>query len=325
MERPHGGGISAIALPSLQERIVVPDPPANDDDRPTIHVLSGPDETGQIAYIEDHFFVANEKNRRHSLNVVRLNGTHPVTLFTRPGDAMWATTAAGHGEIGSQIALSPTKGRVAFVSATKNVQLPRALLTMGSIEIWDIEKKTGVKTDIQSLDDCLAWFPDGRRLAYAKLIDAESVPRDGDDPVPKAFAKWDKVPAVFIRDIETGKESFLHVGARPIISSDGGVVLVSDYYTQWTLVDVATGKSTRATWPGAWSPIALPSKDIVLSSCLPTAGTKLRYTKNNSPLVGPKQMLALKLARLNSGEFQTVVPYIDPRTKVSFGEVGVQK
>jgi hypothetical protein len=84
---------------------------------------------------------------------------------------------------------------------------------------------------------------------------------------------------------------------------------------------VATGKSTSATWPGLWTPIALPANDLVLSLCLPTEGMKVRFTEHNSPLRGPKEMLSLKLARLNSNEFQTVVPHIDPRTTISFGQV----
>jgi hypothetical protein len=316
-----GGGIKAIQLPSLQETIVRPES-KDGDDVPTIHALSGPDEQGRIAYIEDHFFVANEKNQRHLLKTILLDGTHDTALFTRPGNAMWATSAAGHGEIGDEIALSPTKGRAAFVSGTRSVQMPSALLTVGSMEISDIDKKTGVKTNIEALDDGFAWFPDGKRLAYAKLIDAKSAGQAAEtDPFGKMFATWDKVPAVFVRDIEAGTESFLHVGARPLVSSDGRVVLVDDYHAQCRLVDVATGKSTPATWPGKWFEIAMLQKDIVLSWCLPTAGTKVKYSENNSPLVGPKEMLSLKLARLNSNEFQTVVPYIDPRMKVSFGQV----
>jgi hypothetical protein len=36
-------------------------------------------------------------------------------------------------------------------------------------------------------------------------------------------------------------------------------------------------------------------------------------------LVGKKQMRALKLVDLRDGRFQTVLPSIDPRHRVSFG------
>jgi hypothetical protein len=90
---------------------------------PTIHALSGPDAEGRIAYIEDHFFVADEKNRRHLLKTIRLDGTHATELFSRPGDAMWAKSP-GHGEIGDDLALSPVGGRVAFLSGLVNTQMP---------------------------------------------------------------------------------------------------------------------------------------------------------------------------------------------------------
>lgn len=59
----------------------------------------------------------------------------------------------------------------------------------------------------------------------------------------------------------------------------------------------------------------------IVSLCLPTKGAKVRFTQRNSALAGPKEMLSLKLARLNANEFQTVVPHIDPRTRMSFGPV----
>jgi hypothetical protein len=58
--------------------------------------------------------------------------------------------------------------------------------------------------------------------------------------------------------------------------------------------------------------------------CFPTTGTKLKQTENNSPLVGPKPMLSLKLVSLTSPrEFQTVVPYVDARDDctISLGQV----
>jgi hypothetical protein len=64
--------------------------------------MSGPDTEERIAYIEDHFFVANEKNRRDLLKTIRLDGTNDTELFSRPGDAMWATSG-GRGEIGDDL------------------------------------------------------------------------------------------------------------------------------------------------------------------------------------------------------------------------------
>jgi hypothetical protein len=106
-DQPDGlpvGDIVALQMPTLKSTIVRPATLENPTDMPTIHALSGPDAEGRIAYIEDHFFVADEKTRRHSLKTIRLDGTKDTGLFTRPGDAMWA----GKGEIGDELALSPS-------------------------------------------------------------------------------------------------------------------------------------------------------------------------------------------------------------------------
>ncbi|HTE17344.1 MAG TPA: hypothetical protein VK689_03055 [Armatimonadota bacterium] len=47
----------------------------------------------------------------------------------------------------------------------------------------------------------------------------------------------------------------------------------------------------------------------------------MQHTQNNSPLVGPKLELTLKVGVLNTERFQTVVPYLDPRATATWGPV----
>jgi len=211
---------------------------------------------------------------------------------------------------------------VAFLSGLVSVQMPSAALNVGSVEIWDVETRSRTKNSFKALEG-LAWFPDGKRLAYVKFIDPKVAAASDlqTDFLGKSFQGWNKVPAVFMRDVDAETEAFLHVGWHPVVSVDGQSVLVSDNQNAWKRVDVVTGKSINATWPGLWMPIASPTKDVVLSLCLPTKGANLRFTEHNSLLVGPKEMLSLKLAKVNAVGFQTVVPYIDPRAYVSFGQV----
>ena len=126
-----------------------------------------------------------------------------------------------------------------------------------------------------------------------------------------------------MRDVESGAESFVAVGWRQVISPDGRSVLIANAdLNSYRRIDLEPTKMTMVKWKGAWGePIAWPAEDIALSWCLPTQGTQIKYTQNNSPLVGPKLMLTVKLTRFNTDEFETVVPYIDPRQKVSFGVV----
>ena len=76
------------------------------------------------------------KYKRHLLKTIRIDGTEDREVFSRPGSAMWATTAAGKGEIGRTLALAPTGGRVAFLSELASRQMPQALLHEGTIEIY---------------------------------------------------------------------------------------------------------------------------------------------------------------------------------------------
>src|SRR5438552_3869373 len=84
---------------------------------------------------------------------------------------------------------------------------------------------------LPALDEGLSWFPDGKRLAYVKLIPRQEAEDHfsnlGD--FGSNFKEWEKVPAVHVFDTETGKKSFLHLGWHPQVSTDGKNVLVSDF------------------------------------------------------------------------------------------------
>jgi hypothetical protein len=323
-DQPAGiahGDIIAIQLPALKDTIVRPRTPENRIDMRDIHALSGPDAEGRIAYIEEHYFVADHKNLRHLLKTIQLDGTKDTQLFTRRGTALW------NDQVGHDLALSRVGGRVAFLSSLVKAQMPDALLRVGTVEIWDVEKKQQTDRNFKAIEG-IAWFPDGKRMAYAKFVDPKAAAAAGlqTDWSGKTFEEWEKIPVVFIRDVDAETESLLHVGLHPLVSFDGLTVLVSDTKNKWQQVEVATGKSIAANWPGLWTPIASPTTDVVLSLCLPTKGAKVPFLDHNSSLVGFKEWLdqkftSLKLAMVNGDEFQTVVPYVDPLTCVSFGQV----
>ena len=158
--------IVALSLPTMRETVVRPEPKEETDFYPTIHAISGPDSEGRIAYIEDYFFVKNKADRKHALKTIRVDGTADTEIFSRPGDAMWAR----HGEIGKYLALAPSGGKVALLSAVKKKQMPGALLGVGTIEIWDVARRKSLAVDAMALDQPMSWFPDGMRLAYVKLV-----------------------------------------------------------------------------------------------------------------------------------------------------------
>ena len=314
--------IRAIRLPSL-EATVIKQASARSEDGGTIHALSGPDRDGRIAYIEDHSFAAEESRQRHLLKTVRIDGTQDGEVFSRPGGALWAKTPAGHGEIGSQLALSATGDHVAFLSGLVPVELPSAYLHVGNLEVWNVNKKAGGKRLATVLDEGLAWFPDGRRLAFVRLLDPTALPTFSEPPAGfgQAFRAWGKVPAVFVVNLDTGAETFLAEGWRPIVSNDGRSILVVDNEGNVRVVDAGSGRSLALRAPGRDCPglIAGLAPGQVLALCRPGVGESVALSTRNSALAGTKPLLTVSFIRTDSGERQAVVRAVDPRTVVSFG------
>ena len=324
------GHITAISIPGLQTHIVRDLPSDAQGYGPNVHALSGPDQDGRIAYIENYFFVAKESEKRHLLKSVHVSGQSDHVLFTRPGDAMWALTPAGQGVVGSHLALSPTGGDVAFLSTLKNKQMPQALLFVGHIEIWNLNEKRQVDDiDANAIDEAMSWFPDGRRLAYTAFVSRKELPNDA--PGLEYFStylgnNWDEIPAIYIYDTSKRKSSFFHLGWRPVVSSDGKTMFVGGWGAKdylWRRVNVSSGESEELVLPGlAGDIIGTALNDRLFYIGLPTTGNKIEFTKNNSPLRGPKLMLTVKATDGKGKAFQTVMPAIDPRSCASFGAMG---
>lgn len=230
--------------------------------------------------------------------------------------------------IGEYLALSPSRGRVAFLSGLERERTPRPAhyLEIGRLEIWELTKKSGKTTDVVAIDSYLSWFPDCKRLAYVAMVtNAQANLNSGElGAFGKSYRAWKNVPVVHIVDLETGKKTALHVGWRPLVSSDGKSILVHDEHGQKRIVDADTGKSRAVQWPGSdGRAIAFLQNKYVLFWSWPTKGSPVRYTDRGSR--GPRQMLSLKVADVETGQFQTVVPHLHPRAEVSFGKIGANR
>ena len=48
--------------------------------------------------------------------------------------------------------------------------MPKAFLNVGKLEIWDVLRKKPLAVDTKALNEPMSWFPDGKRLAYVRLV-----------------------------------------------------------------------------------------------------------------------------------------------------------
>ena len=108
---------------------------------------------------------------------MRIDGRHDDEVFVRPGGALWATTPAGQGEIGSHLALSACGGELAFLSSRKPVRLPSAYLHVGHLEVWRLATRARpmlrlglVRTDT------------GARQTVSRTVDPRTVATFGSVP-----------------------------------------------------------------------------------------------------------------------------------------------
>jgi hypothetical protein len=313
-----GWDIVAFSLPSMQQTIVRKAPAEDVGFYATIHALSGPDSEGRIAYIEDHFFVEDEKDRKHLLKTIKVNGTADTEIFSRSGDAMWAM----RGEIGHYLALAPSGGMVAFLSGLSNKQMPRALLQEGQLEIWDIEKKRRHNVTAKGIDAPMSWYPDGKRIAYVKLVPRDELPKPalGLENFGSYYGEsWNEVPAVYILDIESGKSRFAHVGWVPVVSLDGKTMLVGGYGAQftWNHFDLESRESAPVKWPGdTGHVVAVAADNVVIYRGLP-AEIHLETIEN----IDQAPTLMVNAAVIDSDESKTVASGIGWFDLLSFGGV----
>lgn len=307
------GGIDSLRLPGQESATARV---ANSGLRP-VYSLTGPDERGQIAFVEDDIVA-----KRHALKVLSSSGEES-TIFEASGDAMWE-----HG-VGGQLALDAGGRRVALVARARGrtFRKPDAYLLEGELEVWNIDARRRASSGPRALDDTLGFFPDGERLVYTALLaraEAAELLR-AHVPASDAFgaesSSWSRIPVAHEFDLRTGLSRALHVGERPVLSPDGRRLLLRDRELHWRVLDLETNVSSAFAAPGAIHPGAIGFVDTntVLFWAWPTEGAPIRFTQSNSPLIGPKQMRSLKLIDLRDGRFQTLVREIDPRRAVSFG------
>ena len=318
MAQPRGG-IVRVSFPGGATAVVRAAAGSEVKVFATVHSLSGPDEEGRIAYVEDHFFTAEEKDRKHQLKTIQLDGSKDTVHIERAGSPL-AGAAGGKGRIGRYLALSPRGGKVAFVTGLEGRQMPDALLQEGALEVVDLATATSKVVAEHVVDQPLAWLPDGKRLLHVVLLAKTALPAGsvGQQGPGTLELAWEQVPAVHVLDLETGTSSYLCVGSRPIAAADGKSVWVGAWQSRAKLTWVNVGMDGKhgklTTIPGdANGLIAAEPTGLLLDWAWPTAGAQSGMAGEGTP------MLCIKAVDPGTQQFVTLLPQIDPRSSLSFG------
>lgn len=287
------------------------------DFRPGIWSVAGPDAEGCVAFVEAYF-----PKPSHALKTIRLDGSREQAIFQHQGDPIWKRA------IGRHMALAPTGGRLALVGQMHGVQMPRALLDEGPLEVWNIDERTDDMFG-QMIDDGIAWLPDSRHVACVRLLPRDRLPqvKEPEDGFGKLWARWERVPAICLIDVGTGQERVICEGVEPVVSTDGTQLLVADYASGagrlWRRVQISTGSAAAVPSSLNRTYLAFDAAGKSLYLAAPLPGERSEKTKYFSPLRGPSEMLALRFGPLDQPASAAVriADGFDPRDFASFGYV----
>lgn len=310
--------IAAVELPGLQQTLIRP--PTNTQ-YVVVTQVSGPDDDGRIVYVQE-----NRDGGSARLSTVRLDGTNNRVISTATGKR--------YSVFGAYPSLAPKGGNIAVMQRVRDDASVTQSGAVAQLTIWNIDTKQRSRIAVDAEDIGVSWFPDGDSLAYVAAARKDDIlpttvdDLTGNDPACLEYINGlDIVPEVSILDIQSGKSHPLHIGTNPVVSSDGRSVLLR--CGGFLMIDAAN-HSSAAKWPGdtqlhmVWlghiqTPLAFLGGHLVIYRGLPTTGApEIRNPLGSSDAAG--QLVTIKIAAIGTTEFQTVVPAIDPRWPVSFGQ-----
>ncbi len=311
--------ITAIGLPDRQQTIIHP---PIDAQYVSVTQVSGPDEDGRIAYVQE-----NSDGGSARLSTIHLDGTDNRVLSTATGKR--------HSVFGAFPTIAPKGGNIAVMQGLRDDPDVSQSEPVEQLTIWNIDTQHRSHVAVDAEDIGVSWFPDGDSLLYVAAVRKDDIlPTTLDDLTGKNpecleyIEGVDIVPVVSLLDIQSGKTRQLHMGTNPVVSSDGRSVLLR--CGGFLVMNLAQHTLAPAAWPGdsqlhmVWlghiqTPLAFLGSHVVLFRGLPTTGAPAIRDPLGS-VDGGGQLVTIKIAVIGTRDFQTVIPAIDPRWPVSFGQ-----
>jgi hypothetical protein len=280
---------------------------------PPIWELSNPDARGSFAAL-----VTDEGERRHAVRLLQASGPQRV-LRQQTGDALWDRAVSG-------MALSPDGRYLAMVVQADPVARYRPL-HLGRLVVLDLAAPPGAdgfptERPLPPGSDGFAlvlgqrpaWINGGRQL----LVAAPGPQGRAASANPVAPAMQPD-PHIEVIDWERQTRMVLTPGHSPIASGQGPGFLLArgGTFTWWVTAGAGQGARAVPRLHGLGTPVALIDQRYLLYTGAPHPQAPRELTSNNSPLVGPKAMLALKVMDLQTQAVLSLLEGIDPRRRVA--------
>ncbi len=226
------------------------------------------------------------------------------------------------------ISISPDGKRVALVRYASDARGAGRFMKQGTLDLYDIERNTWQSLEIDALDGHPVQWLDDNRIVFARAVKRDDVPapwfdaKNSSDDFGAVYSRAAIVPVVFLRDLRSRTERALHIGRVAIASPSGRELIVQDDALK--MRRIAIDDEAMRSMPIAALPamthrglVGFAGSTHVTYWAEPFTGRETQYTRSNSPLVGPKKLLSLRIANIENGEFVTVVERIDPRSRPS--------
>lgn len=235
------------------------------------------------------------------------------------------------------LALSPDGRRVAVVPSSRLLKGPgysprlpsdarfHGLRYVGELMLVDLATHAVRHSGIDVVgNQPVSWSADGKRLRFVRAEPIEALsPTLAAGIVGPVGHAGQGVPVIEMWDADSGAITMLAIGLQPLWSPDDRTLLFQPAHDRLATLDLVDHVGREVVLPGMSTryeaiAIAFVAPVKILYWALPTAGDDPDYTIRNSPLVGPKQLLSLKVADLDDGAFATVQRSVDPRARVGY-------
>lgn len=286
--------------------------------------LSNPDGQGAVCVL-----TPAEGDRRHAVRLLH-PGRPPRVVLEGPGEPLWDRPLAG-------LALSPDGTRLALV-VQHDPTVRHRPLNLGRLKLLDLQAPPladGSAPELPLEGDPAAWqaalgqrpvwLEGGTRLAYAAAgprgRESTAAPPSGEPAAPRMAPLPALQPDPEIRLRAQAGDTRLTDGHSPVADAQGSALLLARgpaFQLEW-MPDVSAPQKLRPVrrLQGLGQPVALIRGRYLIYTGAAHVQAAREFTTNNSPLVGPKAMQAIKVMDLADGRVQTLLEGVDPRRRVS--------